>query len=130
MTVPMHHVTMPSASHDRADASRDHVDTSPAPLSSVQVWASIIIGFCAAFVYHGASCLMRKLKIDDPLDAFAVRLIYAHACGHVCCPVPSRHACCRAARISEGSPPDLPLSARMPSLLSAPSLGRSYHHPI
>eukprot|EP00326_Haptolina_ericina_P036091 CAMPEP_0181250950 /NCGR_PEP_ID=MMETSP1096-20121128/46598_1 /TAXON_ID=156174 ORGANISM="Chrysochromulina ericina, Strain CCMP281" /NCGR_SAMPLE_ID=MMETSP1096 /ASSEMBLY_ACC=CAM_ASM_000453 /LENGTH=397 /DNA_ID=CAMNT_0023348463 /DNA_START=1 /DNA_END=1194 /DNA_ORIENTATION=- len=45
--------------------------------ASVPVWASIIIGFCAAFIYHGASCLMRKLKIDDPLDAFAVH----GACG-------------------------------------------------
>jgi Amt family ammonium transporter len=39
---------------------------------SVSAGASIAIGFLSAFVYHGASCLMRKLKIDDPLDAFAV----------------------------------------------------------
>jgi len=45
--------------------------------SVVKVWASLIIGIVAAFVYHGASCLMRKLKIDDPLDAFAVH----GACG-------------------------------------------------
>ena len=38
---------------------------------------AILIGFIAAFIYHGASCLMRKLKIDDPLDAFAVH----GACG-------------------------------------------------
>merc|ERR1719171_3318375 len=40
-------------------------------------WAALIIGFFSAWVYHGASCLMRKLKIDDPLDAFAVH----GACG-------------------------------------------------
>ena len=38
---------------------------------------AILIGVIAAFIYHGASCLMRKLKIDDPLDAFAVH----GACG-------------------------------------------------
>jgi Amt family ammonium transporter len=43
----------------------------------VDPWAALIIGFVAAFVYHGASCLMRRLKIDDPLDAFAVH----GACG-------------------------------------------------
>jgi len=43
----------------------------------VEPWAAILIGAIAAFVYHGASCLMRKLKIDDPLDAFAVH----GACG-------------------------------------------------
>ena len=40
-------------------------------------WAAVLIGFISAWVYHGASCLMRKLKIDDPLDAFAVH----GACG-------------------------------------------------
>jgi Amt family ammonium transporter len=44
---------------------------------SVSAAGSIAIGFLSAFVYHGASCLMRKLKIDDPLDAFAVH----GACG-------------------------------------------------
>jgi Amt family ammonium transporter len=34
-------------------------------------------GICSALVYHSASCLVRKLKIDDPLDAFAVH----GACG-------------------------------------------------
>jgi len=38
---------------------------------------SVIIGVVAAFVYHAASCAMRKAKIDDPLDAFAVH----GACG-------------------------------------------------
>ena len=40
-------------------------------------WAAVVIGFLSAWVYHGASCLMCKLKIDDPLDAFAVH----GACG-------------------------------------------------
>merc|ERR1719424_1461657 len=43
----------------------------------VEPWAAILIGFVSAFVYHGGSCLSRKLKIDDPLDAFAVH----GACG-------------------------------------------------
>jgi len=38
---------------------------------------AVIIGSLSALVYHGASCLMRKLKIDDPLDAYAVH----GACG-------------------------------------------------
>jgi len=38
---------------------------------------AVVVGILSAFVYHGASCLMRKLKIDDPLDAFAVH----GACG-------------------------------------------------
>ena len=38
---------------------------------------SILIGVISAFVYHLASCTMRKFKIDDPLDAFAVH----GACG-------------------------------------------------
>lgn len=44
--------------------------------ATVPVWASLIIGCVAAFAYHGGSCLMRQLRIDDPLDAFAV---------HGCC---------------------------------------------
>jgi len=43
----------------------------------VDPWGAIIVGFVAAFVYHGGSCAMRKFKIDDPLDAFAVH----GACG-------------------------------------------------
>jgi len=38
---------------------------------------AILIGTISAWVYHGASCLMRKVKVDDPLDAFAVH----GACG-------------------------------------------------
>jgi Amt family ammonium transporter len=40
--------------------------------STVDPWGAILCGFVGAWVYHGASCLMRKLKVDDPLDAFAV----------------------------------------------------------
>eukprot|EP00965_Chrysotila_dentata_P229615 6197286-Pleurochrysis_carterae.AAC.7 len=40
--------------------------------ATVEPWAALIIGFVSAFVYHAASCMMRQLKIDDPLDAFAV----------------------------------------------------------
>jgi len=40
-------------------------------------WAAFLTGFIGAFVYYGASKLMLKLKIDDPLDAFAVH----GACG-------------------------------------------------
>jgi len=38
----------------------------------VHPWAAVIMGIIGAFFYHAGSCLMRKLKIDDPLDAFAV----------------------------------------------------------
>jgi Amt family ammonium transporter len=45
--------------------------------SVVTPYAAIIMGVIGALCYHGGSCLMRKLKIDDPLDAFAVH----GACG-------------------------------------------------
>lgn len=48
-----------------------------APCGSVEPGESVAIGFIGAFVYQGASMLMVKLKIDDPLDAFAVH----GACG-------------------------------------------------
>merc|ERR1719473_268947 len=48
-----------------------------APCGSVEPGESIVIGLIGAFVYQGASMLMVKLKIDDPLDAFAVH----GACG-------------------------------------------------
>jgi len=40
--------------------------------ASVHPSGAILIGFISAFVYHFMSCAVRKLKIDDPLDAFAV----------------------------------------------------------
>merc|ERR1719214_202147 len=48
-----------------------------APCGSVKPWETVIIGFIGAFVYQGVSMLMQKVKIDDPLDAFAVH----GACG-------------------------------------------------
>jgi len=44
---------------------------------SVEPSEALCIGFVGAFVYQGASMLMQKLRIDDPLDAFAVH----GACG-------------------------------------------------
>jgi len=49
--------------------------TAGCPVISVHL--SLLVGFISAFVLHGASCLLHKLKIDDPLDAFAVH----GACG-------------------------------------------------
>jgi Amt family ammonium transporter len=43
-----------------------------AACSVVYPSGAILIGIISAFVYHLGSCTMRKLKIDDPLDAFAV----------------------------------------------------------
>jgi len=40
-------------------------------------WAAIVTGVIGGFVYTGASKLLLKLKVDDPLDAFAVH----GACG-------------------------------------------------
>jgi Amt family ammonium transporter len=37
--------------------------------SVVDDWCALIIGFVGAFVFMGASALLKKLKIDDPLDA-------------------------------------------------------------
>lgn len=45
--------------------------------STVDPWAAIVIGFVGGLMYLMASNLMLKLKIDDPLDAFAVH----GACG-------------------------------------------------
>jgi Amt family ammonium transporter len=53
-------------------------------------WAAIVTGFIGAFVYMGASKLLLKLKIDDPLDAFAVHGASGFwgvlACGIFCRP--------------------------------------------
>ena len=40
-----------------------------APCSVIEPWAAIICGFVGAFVLVGASKLLIRLKIDDPLDA-------------------------------------------------------------
>jgi len=44
--------------------------------ATVYPWHAIIIGFVGGLAYLGGSRLELKLKIDDPLDAFAV-----HGCG-------------------------------------------------
>jgi len=43
----------------------------------VEPWAAFIIGVIGAFIYHGWSKLMIKMKIDDVVDAVAVH----GACG-------------------------------------------------
>jgi len=45
--------------------------------SVVNHWAAVLIGMIGAFICYGASRLLLKLKVDDPLDAFAVH----GACG-------------------------------------------------
>lgn len=45
--------------------------------SVVDDWAAVVIGFLASFVYIGASKLVLKCRIDDPVDAIAVH----GACG-------------------------------------------------
>jgi MFS superfamily sulfate permease-like transporter len=43
----------------------------------LHIGLTAVLGMLSAVVYHMASCTMRKLKIDDPLDAWAVH----GACG-------------------------------------------------
>jgi len=46
--------------------------------SVVYPWAAMLMGFLGGFVYFGASkCVLNCMKVDDPLDAFAVH----GACG-------------------------------------------------
>jgi Amt family ammonium transporter len=45
--------------------------------ANVKHWEALIIGFVAAFVYQGASMLLKKLKVDDVVDAIPVH----GACG-------------------------------------------------
>merc|ERR1712079_166518 len=47
-----------------------------APCDGVYAWSAALIGFIGALCFLGASKIMRILRIDDPLDAFAV---------HGCC---------------------------------------------
>ena len=42
------------------------------PCSVVEPWAAAFIGFIGGFVYYGSSTLLKKLQIDDPLDAAPV----------------------------------------------------------
>jgi len=48
-----------------------------APCGNVECGSAFAIAIIGGFVYEGASSLLRKLKIDDPIDAFAVH----GACG-------------------------------------------------
>jgi len=48
-----------------------------APCGNVESGFAFLIGILGAFIYFGASALLKVLKIDDPLDAFAVH----GACG-------------------------------------------------
>lgn len=45
--------------------------------AAVAPWEAIIIGFVGGFAYQGCSMLMRKLKVDDVVDAISVH----GACG-------------------------------------------------
>ena len=38
----------------------------------IEPWAAIVIGMFGGAIYQGASKLVLKMKVDDPLDAFAV----------------------------------------------------------
>merc|ERR1719487_242887 len=43
-----------------------------APCSNVESGSAVLIGFLGGFVYVGSSMLIKKLKIDDPVDASSV----------------------------------------------------------
>merc|ERR1712188_160845 len=43
-----------------------------APCSNVESGSAVLIGFLGGFVYVGSSTLIKKLKIDDPVDASSV----------------------------------------------------------
>merc|ERR1719316_2444297 len=43
-----------------------------APCSNVESGSAVLIGLLGGFVYVGSSTLIRKLKIDDPVDASSV----------------------------------------------------------
>merc|ERR1719456_1552385 len=43
-----------------------------APCSNVESGSALLIGIIGGFWYAGASALLQKLGIDDPLDAFPV----------------------------------------------------------
>jgi len=48
-----------------------------APCGNVECGSAFTIGLIGAFIYFGASNLMKTVKVDDPIDAFAVH----GACG-------------------------------------------------
>merc|ERR1711912_141127 len=43
-----------------------------APCSNVESGSAVLIGFLGGFVYVGSSTLIKKLKVDDPVDASSV----------------------------------------------------------
>merc|ERR1712167_91253 len=48
-----------------------------APCSNVESGSAVLIGLLGGFIFVGSSALIKKLKIDDPVDAFSVH----GACG-------------------------------------------------
>merc|ERR1719161_2970734 len=48
-----------------------------APCSNVESGSAVFIGLCGGFIFTGSAALIKKLKIDDPVDAFSVH----GACG-------------------------------------------------
>jgi Amt family ammonium transporter len=48
-----------------------------APCSNVESGCAVLIGFMGGFIFVGSAALIKKLKIDDPVDAFSVH----GACG-------------------------------------------------
>merc|ERR1719364_122765 len=48
-----------------------------APCSNVESGSAVLIGFLGGFIFVGSAALIKKLKIDDPVDAFSVH----GACG-------------------------------------------------
>jgi len=48
-----------------------------APCSNVESGSAVLIGFLGGFIYYGSAALVKKLQIDDPVDAFSVH----GACG-------------------------------------------------
>merc|ERR1719247_3320400 len=48
-----------------------------APCSNVESGSAVLIGLLGGFIFVGSAALIKKLKIDDPVDAFSVH----GACG-------------------------------------------------
>merc|ERR1740138_300817 len=48
-----------------------------APCSNVESGCAVLIGFLGGFIYYGSAALIKKIQIDDPVDAFSVH----GACG-------------------------------------------------
>jgi len=48
-----------------------------APCGNVESGSAVLIGLLGGFIYYGSAALIKKVKIDDPVDAFSVH----GACG-------------------------------------------------